>query len=750
LKALSAAGTGAAAETATAGLSGAAAKPRIRTRNRSGRSGGSRNVRVWVFVCAALALLTLAALRMDTMTWGAVGIMSALGLATSLFSFRLDEKTSVTFGPAVFMGSIALFGVLVAVWVAAISCILLELVRFRRGGAPAFARVGIRVIAVLGAAAVYMLVGGVVGPTGLSLMDAGRFVLMFAVFALIAGALEASLDTRGSGRFRRYVRWLSGRGVVIELAMLPLSLLLVASYIPGEPATFPLLAVVLIISSAAGQKLWDTQQSLLDRVNELKALNSVGSALNCAIRVDDLVRLVHQHTREQLSAPVLSVALHHAGADALEFRTCVLDQCDVASGTSERNGSFTGWVVQNRKPLNVPDIRREKTLALAKPIIERIEARGVDVRSWLGVPLVSENKLVGVLSIMSDQPRAFDDATTELVTTIGSQVGKVVETARLYEQLEAARRAAEDWNKKLELKVDERTKELSEARAELETLNEDLERRVEERTRELRDVQTRIVQSGRLAAIGELSAGVAHELNNPLAGILGYAQYDLETLQKADADSVTQEDLEKLTNHLAFIEQGARRCTEIVESLLRFADSTRCASTEVNVNRLIQETVDFTSRELSSRGIELKTELAEDRLEVMGDPRQLQQVFANIILNARKAMQSGGRLSVASSRLTRDNGDGDVVAISFGDTGCGISNENLVRVFEPFFTTGQVGDGSGLGLSVSYGIVKDHGGDIEVVSKEGVGSTFTVLLPLVESKKIDNPFNADNPYQRRL
>jgi signal transduction histidine kinase len=656
----------------------------------------------------------------------------------------------VTFGPAVFMSAIALFGVMVAVWVAAISCLLLELVRFRRGGAPAFARVGIRVIAVLGAAAVYMLVGGVVGPAGLELMDAGRFVLMFATFALITGTLEASLEARGSGRFNRYLRWLSGRGVVIELAMLPLSLLLVASYIPGEPATFPLLAVVLIISSAAGQKLWDTQQSLLDRVNELKTLNTVGSALSCTTRVDDLVRLVHQHTKGQLSAPVLTVALHNEEDDTLEFRTCVLDECDVTSVTAEPGESCTGWVVQNHEPLNVPDVTKEKTLSLAQPVANRIEGKGIDVRSWLGVPLVSESKLVGVLAIMSDQARAFDDATTELVTTIGSQVGRVLDTARLYEQLEKARHAAEDWNKKLELKVDERTGELTEARAELENLNEDLERRVEERTQELRDMQTRIVQSGRLAAIGELSAGVAHELNNPLGGILGYAQLDLEALKNAEPGSLSKGDLEKLTKHMTFIEKGAKRCTEIVESLLRFAETTRCASTEINVNELIEETVGFTSRELSSRGIELKTELAEDELEVMGDPRQLQQVFANIILNARKAMQSGGRLSVASSRVERENGDGDVVAISFGDTGCGISDDNIVRVFEPFFTTGEVGEGSGLGLSVSYGIVKDHGGDIEVESREGVGSTFTVLLPLVESKKIENPFETDNPYQRRL
>ena len=689
----------------------------------------SRTIRVWGFTCAAVAMLILAGLRMDPMMWGAVGIMSALGIATSLFSFQVDEKTTVTFGPAVFMGTIALFGVLPAVWVAAISSLVLEFVRFRRGGAPAIARVGIRVIAVLGAANVYMLVGGVVNPAGLSLVVAGRLVIMFATFAFITSVFDASLEDRASGRFKRYLRWLSGRGVIVELAMLPLALLLVASYIPGDPATFPLLVVVLIISSAAGEKLWETQQSLLDRVSELKTLNTVGGALTCAVRLDSLVRLIHLHTREQLSAPIISVALCDMEKSTLDVRTCVLDDCDVSSRTATLGDTFASWVAMNGEALYVPDLRKEKTLSLELSVSERAQSKSLEVRSWLGVPLVAEDKLVGVLSIMSDQAKAFDEPTRELLTTIGSQVGKVVNTARLYEELEAARSAAESWSEQLGVEVDERTRELSEAREELESLNEDLERRVEERTRELKDMQTKIVQSGRLAAVGELSAGVAHELNNPLAGILGYAQYDLETLKDADIASLTQDDIAKVAGHLSYIEGGARRCTEIVKSLLRFSQTSRCASTEVDVNELIEETLGFTSRELSSRGIELKTDLADGGLEVIGDPRQLQQVFANIILNARKAMQSGGRLSVTSSRIERKDSGGEAVAVSFGDTGCGISDENLIRVFEPFFTTSEVGDGSGLGLSVSYGIIKDHGGDIDVESKVGVGSTFTVLLP---------------------
>ena len=694
----------------------------------SGTARVPRASRVWGFAAAALVMLVMAGARMDGLTWGAVGIMSALGIATSLFSFQMDERHSVTFGPAVFMGSVALFGALVAVWVTAVSCVLLELVRLGRGEKPAFARVSVRVIAVLAASGVYMAVGGVVNPVGLSLAVVGRFVVMFATYAIISGVLEASLEASEGARFERYTRWLSGRGVVIELAMLPLSLLLVSSYIPGEPATFPLLAVVLIISSAAGQKLWETQQTLRERVSELKTLNSVGDALTCAVRLDDLVRLVHRHTMNQLSADAVSVALKDAERDTLEFKICIRDDCEIASRTTESGSSCTDWVAAHGEILHVQDMRKDTERTLAPPLAECAESKGLEIRSWLGVPLIAENELVGVLSIMSERARAFDEPTLELLTTIGTQVGKVVNTTRLYEELEVAQRAAESWSKELERKVGERTEELNEAREELESLNEGLEQRVEKRTRELRDMQTRIVEAGRLAAVGELAAGVAHELNNPLAGILGYAQYDLEKLKGVESLSGT--DMEKVVKHLTFMESGAQRCAEIVESLLRFSETSRSAATDVDVNELIEETLGFTSREFASRGIELKIDLADGGLDVVGDARQLQQVFTNIVMNARKAMQSGGRLSVASARIPHENGGNDSVAISFGDTGCGIPRDDLARVFEPFFSTGEVGEGSGLGLSVSYGIVKDHGGNIDVESKVGVGSTFTVLLPL--------------------
>jgi signal transduction histidine kinase len=667
---------------------------------------------------------------MDGLAWAGVGIMCALGIATGMFSFQLDRRTTVTFGPAVFLGAVALFGGLVGVWVAGLSTLLVELLRFRRKPTETALRVSVQVIAVFAAATAYMLTGGRVAPGGLSILDGARFLLMFAVFATVSGILTALIETRENGGIRTYLRWLSGKGVVVELAMLPLALLLVASYIPGEPATFPLLAVVLIISSAAGQKLWETQEALLQRVNELKTLNAVSLALTCTLRLDDLVRLVHGQTRNQLGAQVLAVGLYDCDTEEMRIKACFGDDCELPSWTTNVGDSCAGWIVENRTPLYVPDLRRQEDPGMCELFVESARDHGVEIRSWLGVPLMADGELIGVLSMCSDRPRAFDGAKHELFQTLAGQVGKVVDNARLYEELSKAREHAEDWSRKLEQSVSERTAELEDARHELESLNAELEARVEKRTRELRHVQEKIVESGRLAAVGELAAGVAHELNNPLAGVLGYTQYDIERLQSIDG-ALDDETRSSLLQHLTVVERETQRCREIVKNLLRFSQTSRCATTEVNVRALVEETLGFTGRELATRGIELKKELDENDYEVMADPRQLQQVFANIILNARKAMPNGGRLTVRTYTADGPGNEAGSVAVSFGDTGCGIAEENLGRIFEPFFRTGPVGEGTGLGLSVSYGIVRDHGGDIEVQSKEGIGSTFTVTLPLV-------------------
>ncbi len=231
----------------------------------------------------------------------------------------------------------------------------------------------------------------------------------------------------------------------------------------------------------------------------------------------------------------------------------------------------------------------------------------------------------------------------------------------------------------------------------------------------------------RLASLGELAAGVAHELNNPVGIILGFANL---LMGKTEPGSKEYE-------MVKIIERQGLNCKRIVESLLSFASRYPEKieySADVNVN--LERMIFIVENILVSKKISLERNLAEDLPKVRGDPGHLQQVFMNLITNAVAAMEGGGVLTIS----TRLNEPDDRVKILFSDTGHGIKKEHRDRIFDPFFTTREVGEGSGLGLSVSYGIVTRYGGTItfetlvEEEDRERKGTTFTVSLPVVPSE----------------
>jgi two-component system NtrC family sensor kinase len=243
--------------------------------------------------------------------------------------------------------------------------------------------------------------------------------------------------------------------------------------------------------------------------------------------------------------------------------------------------------------------------------------------------------------------------------------------------------------------------------------NEELERRVEERTRELQAARDQLVQSEKLAAIGELAAGVAHEINNPIGVILGFAQV---LLRRTSEES-------PIYKPLSTIEREGLRCKRIVQDLLDFARQSKAAPRRLNVNGVLEATCTLMLHQRNADKVQLIQEYADDLPEVIADENQLQQVFFNLMLNAYQAMPEGGQLHLASQAMD------DEVHVVFADTGQGISEENLKRIFDPFFTTKEVGQGTGLGLSISYGIIEQHGGTIEVESTPGTGAKFIVKLP---------------------
>lgn len=236
-----------------------------------------------------------------------------------------------------------------------------------------------------------------------------------------------------------------------------------------------------------------------------------------------------------------------------------------------------------------------------------------------------------------------------------------------------------------------------------------------ERDAKLAGANAALVQSEKLAAFGQLGAGIAHEVKNPLAGILGYAQL---ALRKLDSDS-------PIKKNLAVIESETRRCTEIISNLLQFARQESGKMEPTDVNAVVDAALQIVDHQLGVNNVRISKELAADLPSFDANANQLQQVIMNFAINAQQAMGSeGGSLVVRTRR-----GDAGTVIIEVEDDGPGVSEDVRGKIFEPFFSTKPAGQGTGLGLSVTYGIIKDHGGEVWVEDAPGGGARFVVSLP---------------------
>lgn len=287
---------------------------------------------------------------------------------------------------------------------------------------------------------------------------------------------------------------------------------------------------------------------------------------------------------------------------------------------------------------------------------------------------------------------------------------------------------------KLAQAFNQMTTSLKESRKQIEDYSRNLERKVEERTKELKEAQALLIQTEKMAAVGQLAAGVAHELNNPLGGILGYSQFAIEKISSKTPQDLTSDDVSTYTQYLRDIECQSQRCKTIVQNLLKFARASVEDSFEpLDLNLVVQDTLIFTKHQLDMAKVKLILELTDSLPPIMGSSNQLQQVCTNIILNALQAMPQGGELKIVTG--VKEIESKRTATIEFKDTGYGIDQENLRKIFEPFYTTKKPGEGTGLGLSVSYGIIRDHNGEILVESETGKGTTFRVMIPVAETQK---------------
>ena len=240
---------------------------------------------------------------------------------------------------------------------------------------------------------------------------------------------------------------------------------------------------------------------------------------------------------------------------------------------------------------------------------------------------------------------------------------------------------------------------------------------------ELKETQEGLFQAEKLSSLGQLAASIAHEINNPLSGVLVYTQL----LNK----KISNDNFSKNTalNYLDKMESELTRSTKLVRNLLNFARQSPPSLKTTDINETINRSLELVTNSIQLQHLQVKKDFAKDLSMCMADPDQLQQVFINLIINAIQSMTEKGVLTL------RTRAEDEYIVIEIQDTGCGISPENINKLFTPFFTTKKEVKGVGLGLAVSYGIIQRHHGKILVKSKEGAGTTFSIYLPVSYAEK---------------
>jgi len=345
-----------------------------------------------------------------------------------------------------------------------------------------------------------------------------------------------------------------------------------------------------------------------------------------------------------------------------------------------KKDGITGRVVQTGESMLVNDTSQEK---LYKPI------KGWEAGSEICVALKEGETVLGVIDVESHNHNAFTHNDLVAMESLAGILASVVSSANQYQKLQ------------------ETVRQLRSTQVELST-----------RMEAQRSAENRLVQAAKLAAVGEMAAGIAHELNNPLTTVTGFSEIVLEELS---SDSEHREELEMVLRE-------ARRASDVVRRLLDFSRQGERVRTSADLNEIVKDVIALTRHLIQNNNVQLHTMLDEKLPWVSIDRDQMKQVLLNLIHNALQAMPSGGELTVATMTSRRE--EREWIGLSIRDSGTGITSVDQDRIFEPFFTTKGDHGGTGLGLSVTYGIVSDHGGSIEVLSELNKGSTFIVWLPL--------------------
>jgi len=422
--------------------------------------------------------------------------------------------------------------------------------------------------------------------------------------------------------------------------------------------------------------------TLIEKVLEKKelkftlALYEASRAIFSSLKLDDLLKIIVDLSSKTFRADEVSIMLYDEQGKLYLVASHGFD------GEIEKEKRLTlGQVMAKKiKETRMPLLLGEE-FSSEPEFAEFRKSNGTN--SAIIFPIISKGNLLGLINLVRTQTKEnFSQNDLNMVSVFVAQISQAIENAHLYKKLE---------EKIAELKQAYHNLELS---------------------------QAQLIQSEKMAALGQLAGGAAHELNNPLSAVLGFAQILMTEIPE---DSPWRDDLKT-------IEESAQRCKKIVTSLLSFSRQYQFDFQPVNVSEVVEETVRLCEHQISLTNVKIVKNYAKNLPLINASLPHLQQVFFNIILNAQQAMPEGGTLTIAT-----DYQEPGSIEISFIDTGVGIEKENLNRIFEPFFTTKEVGKGTGLGLSVSQGIVQKHNGSIRVESEgKGKGAKFVVTLPILK------------------